>query len=140
VVSRSAYLVDTSVLHRTHHDAVRQRLAGIGTTRLHICTIVALEVGYSARHAAEHERVLSLQRASYAWAHMNADAEDRALELQGILATRNHHRAARLPDLLIAATAEIHGLTVLHYDHDFDLIADASGQRCDWVVPRGSVD
>jgi predicted nucleic acid-binding protein len=140
VVSHSAFLVDTSVLHRVHHDAVRQRLVGTGTARLQICTIVALEVGYSARQAAEHARVLGLQRASYAWAHMNADVEDRALEVQGILATRNHHRAARLPDLLIAATAEIHGLTVLHYDHDFDLIADATGQPCDWVVPRGSVD
>jgi predicted nucleic acid-binding protein len=45
-----------------------------------------------------------------------------------------------LPDLLVAAAAEAGGLTVLHYDSDFDLIASATGQSCEWVVPAGSVD
>lgn len=45
-----------------------------------------------------------------------------------------------VPDLLIAAAAEARGLTVLHYDADFDRIAAITGQPCQWVVPAGSVD
>lgn len=45
-----------------------------------------------------------------------------------------------MPDLLIAATAERHDVTVLHYDADFDLIAEVTGQLTRWVVPRGSAD
>jgi predicted nucleic acid-binding protein len=42
--------------------------------------------------------------------------------------------------LLIAAAAEQADLIVLHYDADFDLIAKATGQRCEWVVPAGTID
>jgi predicted nucleic acid-binding protein len=44
-----------------------------------------------------------------------------------------------IPDLVVAAVAEIAGLKVLHYDHDFDLIADVTGQPMEWVVPPESV-
>jgi len=47
---------------------------------------------------------------------------------------------AKLPDLLIAATAEAANLTIIHYDADFDLIASVTGQSCEWIVPAGSVD
>jgi predicted nucleic acid-binding protein len=40
----------------------------------------------------------------------------------------------------LAAAAELAGLTVLHYDDDFDRIAAVTGQRCEWVVPSGSID
>ncbi len=55
--------------------------------------------------------------------------EDRAVELQWVLAERGHHRALSVPDLLIAATAELAELTVLHLYKDFELIADITGQR-----------
>jgi len=54
--------------------------------------------------------------------------EDRALEVQMRLADRGHHRAPSGPDLIVAATAELAGLTVLHVDKDFELIADVTGQ------------
>jgi predicted nucleic acid-binding protein len=54
--------------------------------------------------------------------------EDRAMEVQLLLAERGHHRAVSVPDLLIAATAELTGLTVLHRDKDFDLVAEITGQ------------
>ena len=54
--------------------------------------------------------------------------EDRAVEVQQALADVGHHRAASIPDLLIAATAELSGLTVLHVDKDFELIAGITGQ------------
>jgi predicted nucleic acid-binding protein len=55
----------------------------------------------------------------------------------------SHPRASaggKIPDLLVAAAAEADGLTVLHYDQDFDLIAKVTGQRCAWVVPAGTID
>jgi hypothetical protein len=65
---------------------------------------------------------------------------DRAVEVQGLLAEKAQHRAANIPDLIVAAAAERAGLTVLHYDADFELIAAVTGQQTEWVVPRGSVD
>ena len=54
--------------------------------------------------------------------------EDRAVQVQILLADRGQHRAASIPDLIVAATAEIVGLTLLHVDKDFELIASATGQ------------
>ena len=64
---------------------------------------------------------------------------ERALEVQGVLAESSQHRSVSLPDLIVAACAERHGLTVLHYDSDYDRIAAVTGQPTQWVVPRGSV-
>jgi predicted nucleic acid-binding protein len=64
----------------------------------------------------------------------------RALQVQGELARRGQHRAVRLPDLLVAAIAELGGLVVLHYDRDFDRVAALTGQPCEWVVPPGTAD
>jgi len=68
-----------------------------------------------------------------------ADHLRRARQVQRMLAAK-HQRGRKVPDLLIAAAAESRGLTVLHYDADFDLIASVTGQSCEWVVPAGSVD
>ena len=64
---------------------------------------------------------------------------DRALEVQALLAERSQHRAVPLPDLIVAACAEGAGLSVLHYDADYDRIAEITGQPTRWVLPRGSV-
>jgi hypothetical protein len=64
---------------------------------------------------------------------------DRAVEVQDELADRSQQRGAKIGDLLIAAAAESAGLVVLHYDHDFDLIASISGQPTEWIVPAGTV-
>lgn len=48
-------------------------------------------------------------------------------------------RAVGIPDLLIAAVAERHRVTVLHYDADFEHVAALTGQPVEWVVPRGTV-
>ena len=65
---------------------------------------------------------------------------DRAIDVQQRLSERAEHRAVPLADLVIAAAAELHGLTVLHYDADFDRIAKVTGQQVEWIVPRGSAD
>ena len=60
--------------------------------------------------------------------YLTPNIEDRAVEVQSLLAARGQHRAPSIPDVLIAATAELAELTVLHVDKDFDLIADVTGQ------------
>jgi len=63
----------------------------------------------------------------------------RAMQVQRLLAARQL-RGRKIPDLLVAAAAETASLTVLHYHSDFDFISDATGQPCQWVVERGSID
>ncbi|MDQ2942207.1 MAG: PIN domain-containing protein [Candidatus Dormibacteraeota bacterium] len=63
----------------------------------------------------------------------------RARQVQRMLAGRGQ-QGRRVPDLLVAATAEDGGLTVLHYDADFDRIAVVTGPKCEWAAPRGSID
>lgn len=55
------------------------------------------------------------------------------------MTARGTHRSASVPDVLLAAIADANGLTVLHYDADFDLISDVTDQPMEWVVPAGSV-
>ncbi|WP_319193320.1 trypsin-like serine protease [Streptomyces sp. DK15] len=68
------------------------------------------------------------------------EAWDRALEVQDRLITAGNLKAVSLPDLIIAATAERHGATVLHYDGDYDVIAAVTGGPMRWVVPAGTAD
>jgi predicted nucleic acid-binding protein len=102
------------------------------------CGIVDLELLYSARdrstYSATAEALRGLPRVA-----VNDAVVERALEVQGMLAERSQHRAVPLPDLLVAACAESAGLAVLHYDADFERIAELTGQRVQWIVPRGSV-
>jgi predicted nucleic acid-binding protein len=59
--------------------------------------------------------------------------EYRAVEVQMILAERGRHRSASIPDLLVAATAELGQLTVLHLDKDFEL-AQLTGQPVERIT------
>jgi predicted nucleic acid-binding protein len=102
------------------------------------CGIVDLELLYSARDRATYRATAEALRGMPRVAVDDAIVE-RALEVQGMLAERSQHRAVPLPDLLVAACAESAGLAVLHYDADFDRIAKFTGQRVQWIVPRGSV-
>jgi hypothetical protein len=97
-----------------------------------------LEIGFSARNAAEWTR-LAGALAAFPLIETDASHVRRARQVQRLLASRGL-RGRKVPDLLIAAAAEESGLTVLHYDADFDLIARVTGQRCEWVVAAGTVD
>jgi predicted nucleic acid-binding protein len=100
--------------------------------------VLALEAGYSVRNRAEHDRLRSVLRSMPQVAVEPVDW-DRAFDVQAELAGLGQHRSARLPDLLLAATAERCALTVLHYDADFDLVSRLTSQPTRWVVPRGSL-
>lgn len=94
-----------------------------------ITTMTLLEAGYSARSADEMAQALgSPPLASMPVEYLTPAVEDRAVELQRLLAERGHHRAPSIPDLLIAAAAELNQRSVLHLDKDFDLIAGVTGQ------------
>jgi predicted nucleic acid-binding protein len=100
-----------------------------------ITTVTRLEVGYSARSGADlraglREPPVSAMPVEY----LTPAIEDRAVEVLTLLADRGQHRAPSVPDLIIAATAELAGLTVLHCDKDFDLIASVTGQPAEWLT------
>ncbi len=133
------FLVDTSVLKRLRHDEVRgviEPLAERG--KLGRPSICDLEVGYSARNAAEWDGLLTALDA-FARVETSAAHVARALQVQRLLAERSR-RGRKLSDLLVAAAAEELSISVLHYDADFDLIAEVTGQASQWVVPDGTVD
>lgn len=138
-MTRARYLVDKSALARMTSMAVAARLTPIlETGEAATCSLTDLEVLYSARNADDHRRIRRRRRLAYRHVEMTEAAFQRSIEVQGQMAIRGHHRVP-IPDLLIAAAAEEHGLTVLHYDKDFDLIADVTGQPMEWVAERGSV-
>lgn len=126
----NTWLVDKSALVRLGATVHPQEwLERLERGLLHVSTITLLEVGFSARSGPELRTAtrrppLSLMPVEY----LTSAIEDRALEVQRVLADRGQYRAPSIPDLLIAATAELCGLIVLHVDNDFELIADVTGQ------------
>jgi predicted nucleic acid-binding protein len=110
--------------------------AGLAAT----CSVTDLEQLFSSRSGAEHREWREEIELRFVNVRTNQRTLDRAIEVQGLLADRGQHRAASIPDLVVAAAAEQTGLAVLHYDADFELIAAVTEQRVEWVVPRGSVD
>lgn len=83
---------------------------------------------------------MAVERQALEWLPITDDVCARACEVQGRFAELNKHRSIPLPDLLIAAVAERHSATVLHYDADFDTIAAVTGQSTKWIVPAGAAD
>ncbi|MGI8677458.1 MAG: PIN domain nuclease [Jatrophihabitans sp.] len=96
---------------------------------VHITTVTRLEVGFSARTGGEGRAALrNPPLAQMPVEYQTPATEDRAVEVQLLLADQGQHRAPSIPDLVLAAVAELAGLTVLHVDKDFDLIASITGQ------------
>ncbi len=141
----AAYLADTSawLLSRRKDapDTLRKTFAGLITAgRVATCGPVRWELLHNARNGAEYkalrEDLAALDQAPFD----NSDWE-RALDVCQALAEKGGslHRAPSMPDAMIAVAAERAGLTVLHYDKDFDLIASVTGQPSEWVAPKGSL-
>lgn len=124
------WLVDKSALVRMGHSPDAAEWANrIERGLVAISTVTRLEVGFSARSGDDHTRAMRLPPlAAMPVEYLTPAIEDRAVEVQGLLATHGQYRAPPIPDLLIAATAELTGRTVLHLDKDFDLIAQMTGQ------------
>jgi predicted nucleic acid-binding protein len=140
-VAAPTHLVDNSIIARAHKPPVvaafePKVLGGLVAS----CSITDLEQLFSARSGGEHRARRADLALRFVHVPIGQQAFDRAIEVQGMLADKGQHRAASIPDLIVAAVAEGAELTVLHYDADFDLIATVTRQPTEWVVPRGSID
>ena len=136
--SADDYLVDTSVWARALQPRVLQRLEAIGGHRLWTCRLVDLEVVYGT-HSRDVAQAVAARRGLPS-VELPPAAFERALTSAALLASRNLHRHAKPVDLVIAAAAELNGLTVLHYDRDFDNIAKVTRQPVEWVARPGTLD
>jgi predicted nucleic acid-binding protein len=126
----TTWLIDKSALVRlaASPDAA-EWAARIERGRVRVTTVTRLEAGYSARSGPElragwRQPPLSSMPVEY----LTPAIEDRAVEVLTLLADRGQHRARSIPDLIIAATAELAGLTILHLDKDFEVIGQVTGQ------------
>lgn len=138
------FLLDTSAWSRFSHPNLSQERAeqvagAIARGEVVLSLPVLLEIGYSARTRREHEELmaelLALPRVA-----VDEEIERRAIEAQSELARDGHHRLAP-PDLIVAALAGRHGLGVLHYDADYDVIREHTGLDFEslWLAPAGAL-
>ena len=132
------FVADKSAYEQQRHsEAARGLLEALASEgSLCMTDVVALELLYSARGAADYETRRE-DLSSFPWIRLTEAAADRALEVQHRLAVTGRHRVP-IPDLLLAATALEENATVLHYDRDFDVIAEATDLRARWIIPPGS--
>ena len=133
------YLADTSALFRLLQaktgEAWDEHLAaGVIAT----CPIAELEFLYSARSLAGRLEKKQLLRRLFTWVPIPAEACERADDVQQLLTESGHHRSAGPVDLIIAATAERHRLTVLTDDRDFLAVAAVTGQPVRLVTDTSS--
>ncbi len=112
----------------------------IESGRLGVCPITELELLYIARNAEHRLKILESLGTYYAWVVMPDKVFQRARQVQEVLTGRGQHRSAGPVDLLVAATAELTSRTLLHYDRDFETVAQATGQAARWLAPPGSID
>lgn len=135
------YLIDKSALARVARrptvQAALERLDDIGV--LSTSAVIDLEIGYSTWNLTELDSVAADRRALYQELPLTRAVTDRAREVQRELVRVGRHRGPGVSDLLIAATAEAYGAVVVHYHHDFDVIAGVTCQPTEWIVPAGSV-
>ena len=101
---------------------------------------VRLEILYTARSEVDYDLIAS-ELDALIQVPCGADAFERALEVQRLLAHRGglHHRSVKLPDLVIAAAAEMADAVVWHYDKDYERISEVTGQPNQWIARRGSL-
>lgn len=135
----ATWLVDKSAL-RPHVAAFADVLIPrIAAGRVAVCLVTELEVGSSARSTKDFERTREDVIGPLLPVGMSYRAEDRAREIQAELVARGQHRAVAIPDVVVAAIADVEGLTVLHYDGDFEIVAEVTGQPMEWIVSPGTV-
>jgi predicted nucleic acid-binding protein len=128
----TSWLIDKSAYVRLQLGQAANRdewSVRISRGLVRLSAITRLELGYSARSGDTGRRQFASPPLSLMpIEHLTPAIEDRAFQVQMLLADRGLHRAPSIPDLLIAATAEKAALTVLAVDKDFDLIAAITGQ------------
>lgn len=137
-MNAAQFLIDTSALARFMRGDAEQygwdqaATAGLIAT----CPITELEFFYSARFGEDRARGIEDMRMIFGWVPADDRAYARAWQVQDALTERGQHRSAGAVDLVVAATAELQGLTLLHRDRDFDCIAAVTGRALQWYGPE----
>jgi predicted nucleic acid-binding protein len=132
------FLADTSAWTRSGQIADRWAEL-LDLDEIALCLPIRLELLYSSRGSRDYAALAEDLR-GLTNLPIDAEVESAALRSQPALARGGHHRGPTPTDLLIAAVAEAHSVTLLHYDRHFDLIADATGQRAEWIAARGTLN
>ncbi|MEV8309091.1 PIN domain nuclease [Streptomyces flavidovirens] len=140
-MSPVTHLIDTSAAARIlTNKQVRENWAEhLAEGVIGLCEITELEMLFSSQSLADRLAKEELLAELFIWTHVPDDVYRRARAVQRMLTERGEHRSAGPVDLLVAATAELTGLTVLHYDADFETLAMATGQPTRWVAPAGTL-
>jgi predicted nucleic acid-binding protein len=136
-------VVDNSAFQRGGHPAVQADwLRAIDEGHLYRSPILEFEVLYSARNEREHTE-LREELEAFRPLELSGDVVAAALGAQAELARHapGFHRVSH-QDYLVAALAAAHGRGVLHYDSDFDRIAEHSTLAFEsvWIAPAGALD
>jgi predicted nucleic acid-binding protein len=136
-VTSARFLIDTSALARLMRPGAESWGwdQAVAAGLIAVCPITELEFLYSARSAKDREQAIEDMRTAFGWVPVHDRAYARAWEVQGELTALGQHRGAGPVDLVIAATAELFGLTLLHHDRDFATIAGVTGQSLRWYGP-----
>lgn len=139
-MTEQEWLIDKSALVRLAHSPDRDLWANrIERGLIHISTLTRLEIGYSAQSGDVARREFrEPPLAAMPVEYLTPKIEDRALEVLILLADRGQHRGPSIPDLVVAATAELAGLTVLHVDKDLDIITALTGQPANRLAYSGT--
>jgi predicted nucleic acid-binding protein len=134
-----SFLVDKSAwVQRVHSDAARTRIDELRAgKRLYLCAVTVAELLYSSRNASEMQADHGALRL-LGTVHITPQAEEQVARTMKLFAAKGQHRAPSIADLFVAAVAKVNNMTVLHYDKDFELIANATGQSHEWIIPRGT--
>lgn len=134
----TSWLIDKSAYARLAVSAHPEEWASrIERGLVRIAVVTVLEIGYSARSADDWTSSIKMPPlAQMPQEHTSPQAEERVVALQGLLAQRGNHRAPSVPDLIVSAIAETAGLSVLHVDKDFELIASITGQPLERLMLR----
>ena len=140
-----AYLADTSAWVKSRQRSapgwLRERFDRLlGDDQIVICDMVKLEL---LHHESDPDR-FDGRRAdldALPWCEIGVEQWSRALHTQQALSRAGsaRHRGVANPDYLIAAAAEAAGLTLLHYDGDYDAVAEVTGQPAEWLADRGTL-
>jgi predicted nucleic acid-binding protein len=136
-MTSAQFLIDTSALARLMRPGAESFGwdQAVAAGLVAVCPITELEFFYSARSAKDREDTIGDLRAAFGWVPVHDGAYARAWEVQGELTALGQHGSAGPVDLVVAATAELFGLTLLHHDRDFATIAGVTGQALRWYGP-----
>ncbi|NKY55965.1 PIN domain nuclease [Nocardia flavorosea] len=136
-----SYLIDTSAAVRVLRDPALRKTWHESLTAgvIAFCDVVELELLYGAQSLGDRLRKKELIGELFGWVITPDNLWVRAHQVQQLLTERGGHRSAGVADLAIAATAESNNLALLHYDRDFETVAEVTGQPTQWIAPPGTI-